>query len=548
MVTEQLDELFSWQPLEQNKAEGNEKNTPYFQCLQHIPNKKGNEYPPIIGGQEIIRARDKFIRSLNLLERKKIINSNKLIIFEITDNLKQSYTKPKASYMWLAYDRNTFYSILDSDDFFQQIKPVFIWSKYPNQEIKQYQSNQYNQNEHFHLNGNNLIHSFWGQLNLSPIYDTLKSLLIKDLVPLGDIYVENYYHINKQEICVVGDLDLSGFLGITSNIISSRWVLYKANHFMPAEGHAQLILGDILKDFFNIPYQITKITGNLIVNGLGLTSFAGGPEVVVGDVRASCNRLPSLIHFPSFIGGGCFVNHNDLTNLDHCPITIGKTLNCSYNLLTTISTKNNGPRYVGRHFIAHHNFLPYPNLNFIIGGDIILNNNRLTSTQGLPNHVWGDLILTDNPFSELKGLSSIVMGYLGLNSYHLETSKLETYVNKENVNFEIHGQIIFVGKKIKLDQSLGEDTWLDNDWCSADHYWSHIYYPRTKIFNQLKVRPNIELKFNTPNDNSGVWPPQGVWPENNGLAQKDLNKILNYVNEEEDDTPIDPALFFEIRY
>src|SRR5690554_1008258 len=132
--------------------------------------------------------------------------------------------------------------------------------------------------------------------------------------------------------------------------------------------------------------KTVKVTGNVILRGLGLTkipinftevgrdfncsynkltSLKGAPKYVGGSFYCDYNELTDLVGSPTKVGGGFYCDNNELTSLEGSPERVGGNFVCRFNKLTSLE---GAPKYVGGNFNCSCNQLDTP---AFIGGRII---------------------------------------------------------------------------------------------------------------------------------------------------------------------------------
>src|SRR5690554_6437360 len=154
--------------------------------------------------------------------------------------------------------------------------------------------------------------------------------------------------------------------------------------------------------------KTVKVTGDVILRGLGLTkipinftevgwhfdcsynnltSLEGSPEKVGGFFDCRNNKLTSLKGVPEKVGGGFACSHNKLSSLEGAPEKVGKSFYCSHNRLTSLE---GSPEKVGGNFVCRFN--------------------NLTSLEGAPKYVGGNFACSNNPLESFEGKPEYIGG------------------------------------------------------------------------------------------------------------------------------------------
>ena len=95
--------------------------------------------------------------------------------------------------------------------------------------------------------------------------------------------------------------------------------------------------------------KTVKVTGDVVLIGLGLTKIPINFTEVGGYFNCSYNKLTSLEGAPEEVGGSFYCSHNELTSLEGAPKEVGWDFWCRNNPLK--STKGE-PKFIGGNFIS----------------------------------------------------------------------------------------------------------------------------------------------------------------------------------------------------
>src|SRR5690554_3311992 len=133
--------------------------------------------------------------------------------------------------------------------------------------------------------------------------------------------------------------------------------------------------------------KTVKVTGNVILRGLGLTKIPINFTEVGRDFNCSYNKLTSLKGAPKYVGGSFYCRSNELTTLVGAPEEVGDSFYCSNNKLTSLE---GAPEEVGSNFYCSYN--------------------NLTSLEGAPKEVGSDFYCSDNPLKSTKGKPAFIGG------------------------------------------------------------------------------------------------------------------------------------------
>ena len=95
--------------------------------------------------------------------------------------------------------------------------------------------------------------------------------------------------------------------------------------------------------------KTVKVTGDVVLIGLGLTKIPINFTEVGGYFNCSYNKLTSLVGAPEEVGGSFYCSHNELTSLEGAPKEVGWDFWCRNNPLK--STKGE-PKFIGGNFIS----------------------------------------------------------------------------------------------------------------------------------------------------------------------------------------------------
>lgn len=149
-----------------------------------------------------------------------------------------------------------------------------------------------------------------------------------------------------------------------------------------------------------LPVQFGEVSGDVILDDIGLTTLKGVPKTVHKNFSVSNNKLLSLEHAPTICRGNFWCDGNQLTTLKGAPFYIYGNFLCDHNELTTLE---GGPKIVENNFSCEYNELT----NFIggpneIGGRFVAYNNPLTSTEGAPKHIGNGLYLSSNMAEHIR--------------------------------------------------------------------------------------------------------------------------------------------------
>ena len=115
--------------------------------------------------------------------------------------------------------------------------------------------------------------------------------------------------------------------------------------------------------------KTVKVTGNVLLRGLGLTKIPINFTEVGGSFYCSLNKLTSLEGAPRRVGRDFYFWDNQLTSLVGSPKFVGGSVDCSYNQLTDLE---GAPEKVGGDFkCAKNQFTSYKGKPKFIGGEFI---------------------------------------------------------------------------------------------------------------------------------------------------------------------------------
>ena len=85
------------------------------------------------------------------------------------------------------------------------------------------------------------------------------------------------------------------------------------------------------KKLTKIPFNFSKVSGNVYCHNNQLTTLKGAPNNVGGCFDCTDNKLTSLKGAPNNVGGNFYCNDNQLTSLDGAPNTVGGSFYCYDN-------------------------------------------------------------------------------------------------------------------------------------------------------------------------------------------------------------------------
>lgn len=131
------------------------------------------------------------------------------------------------------------------------------------------------------------------------------------------------------------------------------------------------------KSGFVIPFN--KIKNSFICEELELIGLVNCPQIVGKDFRCNNNNLTSLENGPKEVGEYYDCSFNKLVSLTGAPKVIPYIFNCDFNELTNLK---GGPQKVN---------------------DFYLDDNKLTSLDGIPKEIEGNLIIARNPIVKKLG-------------------------------------------------------------------------------------------------------------------------------------------------
>jgi hypothetical protein len=165
------------------------------------------------------------------------------------------------------------------------------------------------------------------------------------------------------------------------------------------------------------PHHFKKLNESVFDEMSDMVKSVLDDEVVLTNKGLSTLDGISELQY-DIINGSCYVNINDLTDLEGSPSIVNKVFCCTENHLTTLE---GGPKEVGGHFQCQLN--------------------KLTDLKGSPRIVKKDFECHDNPLTSLEGHPDEVFG-----DFYLEQSEFINDDVIENLkrNCKIHGDVILV--------------------------------------------------------------------------------------------------------
>ena len=98
--------------------------------------------------------------------------------------------------------------------------------------------------------------------------------------------------------------------------------------------------------------KTVKVTGDVVLSGLGLTKIPINFTEVGGNFDCAYNKLTSLEGAPKEVGGSFHCWKNQLSSLEGSPEKVGGSFDCTDNKLTSLV---GAPEKVGRDLSCHDN-------------------------------------------------------------------------------------------------------------------------------------------------------------------------------------------------
>ena len=95
--------------------------------------------------------------------------------------------------------------------------------------------------------------------------------------------------------------------------------------------------------------KTVKVTGDVVLIGLGLTKIPINFTEVGGYFNCSYNKFTSLVGAPKVVIGDFYCFRNELTTLEGSPERVVGNFDCSYNPLKSFEGK---PEFIGDEFIS----------------------------------------------------------------------------------------------------------------------------------------------------------------------------------------------------
>jgi hypothetical protein len=103
----------------------------------------------------------------------------------------------------------------------------------------------------------------------------------------------------------------------------------------------------------HIPFKFKKVVGTFSIEGSGITSLEGCPEIVTGMFNCSNTKLENLKNSP-LVGESFHCDSCGLTSLEGSPEIVPYIFSCDNNKITSLE---GGPKEVGSMFIKRNGTL-----------------------------------------------------------------------------------------------------------------------------------------------------------------------------------------------